>query len=90
MNCKNCGSNKFVKKDGMLICEYCGSGLEIERNRSKYVSKEDYDRYNKICKIPLKDIPDEDVIWCYLQENQSNEYRDEIWLRELEYRKIKI
>ena len=90
MTCKNCGSTKFVEKDGKTICEYCGSEIETTREKSSYVSQEEYDRYKRLSKIPLKDLSDEELIWCYSQENQNDEDSEEIWLSEIEYRKLKI
>jgi uncharacterized Zn finger protein (UPF0148 family) len=90
MICKNCGSNTFVEKNGKMVCEYCGSEFETEKKNSTYVTQEDYDRYHRLSKIPLKYLSDEDLLWCYHQENQNDEDDEEIWLSEIEYRNLKI
>ena len=88
MTCKNCGANKFVEKNGKKVCEYCGS--EVEVKSGDYVTQEDYDRYHRLLNVPMKDMSDEDLLWCYNQTNQNDEDYDEIWLNEIEYRKLKL
>lgn len=44
-NCKNCGANSFLSKDGITSCEHCGTTID------------DSDIENKIQKRPAKKYP---------------------------------
>ncbi len=41
MKCKNCGSADFIQKNGMYVCQYCGSQYPIPEDEQ---SKEDQPR----------------------------------------------
>lgn len=54
------------------------------------VSKEDYDRFWKWMMVPMKDVPDEELIWCYKQDRQNSINSKGFWKQEIERRGLKI
>ena len=56
----------------------------------KPISKEDYDRFWKWMMVPLKDVPEEELIWCYKQDRQNSINSKYIWKAEIERRGLKI
>lgn len=54
------------------------------------ISKEDYDRFWKWMMVPLKDVPDEELLWCYKQDRQNSICSKAVWRSEIERRNIKI
>lgn len=56
----------------------------------KPISKEDYDRFWKWMMVPLKDVPDEELIWCSKQDRQNSINSKGIWLCEIKRRGLKI
>ena len=59
------------------------SGLEL-------ISKEDYDRFWKWMMVPLKDVPDNELIWCSKQDRQNSAMSKDNWLCEIKRRGLKI
>ena len=56
----------------------------------KHISKEDYDRFWKWMMVPLKDVPDDELIWCSKQDRQNSIMSKGIWLCEIKRRGLKI
>ena len=56
----------------------------------KPISKEDYDRFWKWMMVPLKDVPDDELIWCYKQDRQNSINSKGFWKQEIERRNLKI
>ena len=56
----------------------------------KPISKEDYDRFWKWMMVTLKDVPDEELIWCYKQDRQNSINSKYIWKAEIDRRNLKI
>lgn len=56
----------------------------------KHISKEDYDRFWKWMMVPLKDVPDDELIWCSKQDRQNSINSKGIWLCEIKRRGLKI
>lgn len=56
----------------------------------KPISKEDYDRFWKWMMVPLKDVPDEELIWCSKQDRQNSIMSKDNWLCEIKRRGLKI
>lgn len=56
----------------------------------KPISKEDYDRFWKWMVVPLKDVPDEELIWCSKQDRQNSIMSKNNWLCEIKRRGLKI
>lgn len=56
----------------------------------KPISKEDYDRFWKWMETPLKDVPDEELIWCSKQDRQNSAMSKGNWLCEIKRRGLKI
>lgn len=54
------------------------------------ISNEDYDRFWKWMMVPLKDVPDEELIWCSKQDRQNSINSKGIWLCEIKRRGLKI
>lgn len=54
------------------------------------VSEEDYDRFWKWMKVPLMDIPDDELIWCYRQDRQNSAMSKAGWASEIERRHLKV
>ena len=55
----------------------------------KPISKEDYDRFLKWMMVPLKDVPDEELIWCSKQDRQNSINSKWNWLYEIKRRGLK-
>lgn len=56
----------------------------------KPISKEDYDRFWKWMMVPLKDVPDDELIWCSKQDRQNSINSKGNWLCEIKRRGLKI
>lgn len=56
----------------------------------KPISKEDYDRFWKWMMVPMKDVPDEELIWCSKQDRQNSIRSKGNWLCEIKRRGLKI
>ena len=56
----------------------------------KPISKEDYDRFWKWMMVPMKDVPDEELIWCSKQDRQNSIMSKGNWLWEIKRRGLKI
>lgn len=56
----------------------------------KPIPKEDYDRFWKWMMVPLMDVPDEELIWCYKQDRQNSYASKNGWKCEIERRGLKI
>ena len=54
------------------------------------ISKEDYDRFWKWMMVPLKDVPDNELIWCSKQDRQNSAMSKDNWLCEIKRRGLKI
>lgn len=54
------------------------------------ISKEDYDRFWKWMVVPLKDVPEEELIWCYKQDRQNSINSKYVWKAEIDRRNLKI
>jgi hypothetical protein len=54
------------------------------------ISKEDYDRFWKWMMIPMKDVPDEELIWCSKQDRQNSIMSKNNWIYEIKRRRLKI
>lgn len=54
------------------------------------ISKEDYDRFWKWMMVPMKDVPDEELIWCSKQDRQNSINSKGNWLCEIKRRGLKI
>ena len=54
------------------------------------ISKEDYDRFWKLMMVPLKDVPDNELIWCSKQDRQNSAMSKDNWLCEIKRRGLKI
>ena len=54
------------------------------------ISKEDYDRFWKWMMVPMKDVPDEELIWCSKQDRQNSIMSKGNWLCEIKRRGLKI
>ena len=54
------------------------------------ISKEDYDRFWKWMMVPMKDVPDEELIWCSKQDRQNSIMPKNNWLYEIKKRRLKI
>ena len=54
------------------------------------ISKEDYDRLWKWMTVPLKDVPDEERIWCSKQDRQNSIMSKNNWIYEIKRRGLKI
>lgn len=54
------------------------------------VSEEDYDRFWKWMKVPLMDVPDDELIWCYKQDRQNSAMSKAGWASEIERRHLKV
>lgn len=56
----------------------------------KPISKEDHDRFWKWMMVPLMDVPDDELIWCYNQDRQNSICSKAGWRSEIERRNLKI
>lgn len=56
----------------------------------KPIPQEDYDRFWKWMETPLKDVPDEELLWCYKQNRQNSICSKAVWRSEIERRNLKI
>jgi hypothetical protein len=56
----------------------------------KPISKEDYDRFWKWMMVPMKDVPDEELIWCSKQDRQNSLMSKHNWICEINRRGLKI
>ena len=54
------------------------------------IPQEDYDRFWKWMVVPLKDVPDEELIWCFHQDRQNSINSKYNWKAEMDRRGIKI
>ena len=54
------------------------------------ISKEDYDRFWKWMMVPLKDVTDNELIWCSKQDRQNSAMSKDNWLCEIKRRGLKI
>lgn len=54
------------------------------------ISKEDYDRFWKWMVVPMKDVPDDELIWCSKQDRQNSIMSKSNWLCEIKRRGLKI
>lgn len=52
------------------------------------ISKEDYDRFWKWMMVPLKDVPDDELIWCYKQDRQNSICSKSVWKSEIVRRNL--
>lgn len=55
----------------------------------KPIPQEDYDRFWKWMETPLKDVPDEELLWCYKQNRQNSICSKAVWRSEIERRNLK-
>lgn len=56
----------------------------------KPIPQEDYDRFWKWMEIPLKDVPDDELLWCYKQDRQNSICSKSVWRSEIERRNLKL
>lgn len=56
----------------------------------KPIPQEDYDRFWKWMETPLKDVPDEELLWCYKQDRQNSVCSKAVWRSEIVRRGLKI
>lgn len=54
------------------------------------ISNEDYDRFWKWMMVPMKDVPDNELIWCSKQDRQNSAMSKDNWLCEIKRRGLKI
>lgn len=54
------------------------------------ITKEDYDRFWKWMIVPMKDVPDEELIWCSKQDRQNSIMSKSNWLCEIKRRGLKF
>jgi hypothetical protein len=54
------------------------------------ITKEDYDRFWKWMMVPMKDVPDDELIWCSKQDRQNSIMSKNNWLYEIKRRGLKI
>lgn len=54
------------------------------------IPNEDYDRFWKWMMVPLKDVPEEELIWCFHQYRQNSYMSKCIWKSEIERRGLKF
>ena len=52
------------------------------------IPKEDYDRFWKWMMVPLMDVPDDELIWCYNQDKQNSVCSKAGWKSEIERRNL--
>ena len=59
IKCELCGANDFVEKDGVFICQYCGTRYFLEETKKTMAVKVDnakkYDNYKKLAERSFKD-----------------------------------
>lgn len=55
-----------------------------------HITKEDYDRFWKWMMVPMKDVPDEELIWCSKQDRQNSIMSKSNWLCEIKRRGLKF
>lgn len=72
-------------KEYFDAASFAGSAIGM-----KPIPKEDYDRFWKWMMVPLKDVPEEELIWCFHQDRQNSINSKYIWKSEIERRGIKI
>jgi len=56
----------------------------------KPISKEDYERFWKWMMVPMKDVPDDELIWCSKQDRQNSIMSKGNWLCEIKRRGLKL
>ena len=56
----------------------------------KPISKDDYDRFWKWMVIPMKDVPDDELIWCSKQDRQNSIMSKGNWLCEIKKRGLNV
>lgn len=49
--CEMCGSNDFVKQDGMVVCQHCGTKYTVEEARKLMVTIDNSSKMNNLAKI---------------------------------------
>lgn len=54
------------------------------------IPQEDYDRFWKWMTVPLMDVPDEELIWCYKQDRQNSINSKYVWKYEIDKRGLKV
>ena len=52
--------------------------------------QEDVDRFWKWMAVPLMDVPDEELIWCYKQDRQNSYMSKQGWKFEIDRRGLEI
>lgn len=52
------------------------------------IPKEDYDRFWKWMMVPLMDVPDDELIWCYNQDKQNSVCSKAVWKSEIVRRNL--
>ena len=79
--------NKFEEalKEVFDAAELAGAASGL-----KPISKEDYDRFWKWMMVPLMDVPDDELIWCYNQDRQNSICSKSVWCPTLRMRLIPI
>ena len=56
----------------------------------KHISKEDYDRFWKWMMVSMKDVPDDELIWCSKQDRQNSIMSKNNWFYEIKRRGLKM
>ena len=80
-----------MKKNTDILDSYFGAAeLAGAAIGLKPITKEDYDRFWKWMMVPLKDVPDDELIWCSKQDRQNSINSKGNWLCEIKRRGLKI
>ena len=79
--------NKFEEalKEVFDAAELAGAASGL-----KPISKEDYDRFWKWMVVPLKDVPNDELIWCSKQDRQNSIMSKGNWLCEIKRRGLNV
>ena len=60
--------------------------MEVKCQHDKAISHEDYLRFWKWMKTPLKDVPTVELVWCSQQDRQNSRQSLQNWKAEIERR----
>ena len=82
--------NKKTKFEEALKEVFDAANIAAIAMGEKPISKEDYDRFWKWMMVPMKDVPDEELIWCSKQDRQNSINSKGNWLCEIKRRGLKI
>lgn len=84
-------NNKNYKEDIKEIKGYFDAATIVgEALGYPKITPEEHDRFWKWMMVPLMDVPDEELIWCYKQDKQNSFASKNGWLSEINRRGLKI